>query len=229
VTSRRLGGRGLRVLQVAGALLLAAAATGCNAQPAGPEIAAGEAPAPPIEVGQETQPEPAAPPTGTPTGTGTAEEAEAEDPGEPTGTEVQDAISRCHTSMLAGTLQPAEAGAGHRYAELVLRNVSGEPCRIYGYGGLQLVDEQGNPLPTQLDRVANPGPSLITLEPGDSVSASLHWTAVPHGDEPVDGPCQPTPAAAEVIPPDETDPLRVEWTMGPVCGYGAIEGSAYHQ
>lgn len=136
---------------------------------------------------------------------------------------------RCHTSMLGGSMGRVEPGAGQRYAELILTNTSGTACRLYGYGGLQLVDAAGNPLPTELTRSPNPGPALIELSPGEAASATLHWTAVPHEGEPTDGPCQPTPAAAQITPPDETDWLAVSWTGGPVCGGGDIEGSAYHQ
>ncbi|GAA2338007.1 DUF4232 domain-containing protein [Saccharopolyspora halophila] len=136
---------------------------------------------------------------------------------------------RCHTSMLSGSMGRVEPGAGQRYAELTLTNSSNETCDIYGYGGLRLVDEAGNPLPTNLTRSPNPGPTLIELSPGESASATLHWTAVPHEGEPTDGPCQPTPATAQITPPDETDWLPVDWTGGPVCGRGDIEGSAYHQ
>ncbi|KAA5837358.1 DUF4232 domain-containing protein [Saccharopolyspora hirsuta] len=138
-------------------------------------------------------------------------------------------VTRCHTSMLTGSLQNPEAGAGQRYAELTLTNSSGETCTLYGYGGLQLVDASGRALPTDAKRTPNPGPSLIRLAPGESASATLHWTAVPHEGEPTDGPCAPTAARLEVIPPDETDPLSVTWNSGPVCGFGSIDGTAYHR
>lgn len=137
-------------------------------------------------------------------------------------------VERCHTSMLSGNVQRGEPGAGQRYAELVLTNTSGETCTLYGYGGMQLIDENGDPLPTDVERTPSPGPEVVRLAPGDSASATLHWTAVPHQGEPTDGPCQPRPASAQVIPPDETDPLTVSWQFGPVCGFGSIDGSAYH-
>lgn len=139
------------------------------------------------------------------------------------------ANDRCHTSMLSGEVRPGSPGAGQRYADLVLTNTSGQTCDLYGYGGLQLVDTAGAPLPTDLSRVANPGPMMITLSPGESASKTLHWTAFPSAGEPADRPCQPEPNGARVIPPDETDPLSVDWSLGPVCGFGSIEGSAYHQ
>ena len=135
---------------------------------------------------------------------------------------------RCHTSQLDGSLTSTDHGAGQRYADLSLRNHSGETCVIYGYGGLELTGAHGQPLPTDLQRTSEPGPEMVRLAPGDAATTSLRWSVVPHGDEPVDGPCQPTPATARVTPPDETDSLPVTWNLGFVCGAGSIEGSAYH-
>lgn len=133
---------------------------------------------------------------------------------------------RCHTSQLTGSMSPVEAGAGQRYADLSLTNSSDQFCTLYGYGGMQLVDAAGTPLPTNVTRTPNPGPALIDLPPGASAAATLHWTAVPHEGE--GDPCQPAPASLQVIPPDETEPLPVTWTGDVVCGGGAIGESAYH-
>ncbi|QGK71991.1 DUF4232 domain-containing protein [Allosaccharopolyspora coralli] len=186
-------------------------------------------PAPQQAEQPATAPEPPPPPAPAPS----TEDSEASGPA-PEQSEVQQdelqqaEVQRCHTSMLSGILQPGNPGAGQRHADLVLRNDSGETCTLYGYGGLQLVDAEGRPLPTDFTRNANPGPTLIELAPGDAAAATLHWSVVPHGDEPVTEPCAPTPAGAEVIPPDETDPLPVEWPFGPVCGQGSVDGTAYH-
>ncbi len=42
---------------------------------------------------------------------------------------------------------------------------------------------------------------------------TVHWSAVPPGAQPC-----PTPAYASIIPPDETSPLVIGWSLGPVCG-----------
>ncbi|HEV8555876.1 MAG TPA: DUF4232 domain-containing protein [Actinophytocola sp.] len=134
-------------------------------------------------------------------------------------------VPRCSAATLSGTIQPADAGAGNRYATLVVTAKS--RCTLYGYGGLQLVDTQGKPTPTNLVRTPNPGPALVTLQPGQTAHKTLHWTVVPTGDEPVTGPCEPSSAGATVIPPDETQPFTVIYEFGPVCDHGRIEGSAY--
>lgn len=134
-------------------------------------------------------------------------------------------VPRCSAATLAGTIRPADAGAGNRYATLVVTAKSA--CTLYGYGGLQLVDAQGKPTPTNLIRTPNPGPALVSLQPGQTAHKTLHWTVVPTGDEPVTGPCEPPSAGATVIPPDETQPFTVVYDFGPVCDKGRIEGSAY--
>ncbi|GAA4612221.1 DUF4232 domain-containing protein [Saccharopolyspora hordei] len=234
MTAHRLRSTMLRTLQASGALLVAGLVAGCGqaATQTGEVITAPMPNAeqtaamglqPPAQSPEAQSPEAPAPGlSASAAATGATDQATREAPEPKAGT-------RCHTSMLTGSLQNPDAGAGQRYAELTLTNSSGETCTLYGYGGFQLVDANGQPIPTNAVRTPNPGPSLITLAPGESASATLHWTAVPHEGEPTDGPCAPTAARLMVIPPDETDALPVTWTGGPVCGFGTIDGTAYHQ
>ncbi|MBB5153760.1 DUF4232 domain-containing protein [Saccharopolyspora phatthalungensis] len=226
MTPHRLRWLGLRTAQASGALLIAGLMTGCGTSggPNGQVITAPNVPPAPPAIDSGTQTLTSPPQTDN---TGSAESQALPDP---VATRPQSSkVTRCHTSMLSGSLRESEAGAGQRYAELVLRNSSHQTCTLYGYGGMQLVDQSGRPLPTSIERTPNPGPSLITLGPGETASATLHWTVVSHDGEPTNGPCQPTPARARVIPPDETDPITVTWNSGPVCGFGSISGSAYHR
>jgi hypothetical protein len=133
---------------------------------------------------------------------------------------------RCTAATLTGTVRQEDAAAGNRYATLLVTNKGTGACTLYGYGGLQLVDAQGNPTPTNLTRTPDPGPVLLTLKPGGSAGKKLHWGVVPTGDEPDTGPCQPASAGARVIPPDETEPFAVRFDFGSVCAKGTIEGSA---
>lgn len=167
-------------------------------------------------------------PTTGPTSTGTAppgtSSAPSSAPPAPTGAGTPD---RCHTSELTGTLSASDAGAGQRYSTLTLTNSGGDTCTVHGYGGLGLTDGSGRQLPTSQLRVPSPAPTTVTLPPGGSVSAQLHWSAVPGTGDSPSGPCQPTAATLQVIPPDETDALPVTWTGGPVCERGTIRQSAY--
>lgn len=138
------------------------------------------------------------------------------------------AVKRCDSSVLKGQVDPTDAGAGNRYGKFVVTNASTAPCTLSGYSGFQLENGAGAAIPTKLERKADPGPKALTLAPGGKASANLHWGVVPSGNEPVVGPCQPEPAKAAAIPPDETVPLTVPWTLGPVCSGGRIEISAFY-
>jgi uncharacterized protein DUF4232 len=135
--------------------------------------------------------------------------------------------TRCHTPDLTGALSELDAAAGHRYARLVLTNVSSRVCTVYGYGGLQLATASRQPLPTIQRRDPMHPPRLVRLAPGGKASSVLSWGAVPSGSEPVTGPCEPQPSLLLVIPPDETTQLAVPWRFGSVCQHGAITQWAY--
>ena len=147
--------------------------------------------------------------------------------GSPTATSSSGSAGRCHTADLAGSLQPGDSGAGQRHATLVLRNTSGRSCTVRGYGGIGLVDASGAPLPTHQNRVSAPAAATVSLRPGGSASSQLHWGAVPGTGDATTGDCQPTPAALQVIPPDETSALSIPWAQGPVCEGGTIDQQAY--
>jgi len=134
--------------------------------------------------------------------------------------------ARCRTADLAGSLQPGSPGAGQRYATVVLRNTSARTCTIKGYGGVGLVDASGAALPTHQNRVS-PAPKAVTLKPGSSASSQLHWGAIPGPGDATSGDCQPTPAALQVIPPDETTALSIPWSQGPVCEGGTLDQQPY--
>jgi len=133
---------------------------------------------------------------------------------------------RCHTSELTGSLGPETAGAGQRYATLILRNTGGRSCTVHGYGGLGLAGADGAALPTKQMRAGGPATTVL-LAPGATARSALHWGAVNGPGDPPTGDCQPAPTTLRVIPPDETDPLSVAWTFGPVCEGGTIEQQAY--
>lgn len=127
---------------------------------------------------------------------------------------------RCHTADLAANLGHRDSGTGHTGVTLVLTNRSTRPCRLYGYGGLQLLDAAGSPLPTHQIRVPQPRPQLIRLAPGVSALSTLYWVSLP-----MDKPCVHA-AALLVTPPDETGPIRTG-ALGPVCEQGRIQQTAY--
>lgn len=205
----------IRAVAVAVALT-ALAAAGCAD---GTRVTGGNA----LPVG-ETPTTTAAPPPAPDSTTG-APGPEASTPAPEASTPAPEASpvsTRCHTSELGASFRAGDAGAGNRYAQLVLTNRANRTCTVYGYGGLQPLDASGQELPFTLAR--NPtdgGPSLVRLTPGATVARTIHWTVVPAGT----APC-PEPVSASIIPPDETDPLVVPWPLGPVCN-GKLDGTPF--
>jgi len=103
---------------------------------------------------------------------------------------------------------------------LKLTNRSTHPCRLYGYGGLQLLDAAGHELPTRQVRVDQPRPQLIKLTPGASAYSTLYWVSMP-----IDRKCAQA-AAVLITPPDETTSIRTG-ALGSVCDGGRIQQTAY--
>jgi hypothetical protein len=136
--------------------------------------------------------------------------------------------TRCPTDVLRGTLELADAAAGNRYARLVVTNTGTAPCTLRGHHGFQLLGPGDAMLPTDVHWTDNPGTALVTLAPGASAASNLRWSAVAAAGDATSGPCQPEPVRAQAIPPDETTPVVVDWTFGPVCAGGHLEISAFY-
>jgi hypothetical protein len=126
---------------------------------------------------------------------------------------------RCHTADLAVEVGQSDSGMSHTGLNLALVNRSTHRCRIYGYGGIQLLDGAGAALPTQQVR-SSPTPQLITLRPGDRAYSALVWISNPEAL-----PCSGS-AFLLVTPPDETQSIRVPFSHT-VCRNGQIQQGAY--
>jgi hypothetical protein len=129
----------------------------------------------------------------------------------------------CRTVQLHGSLGGFDAGAGQRYVQLTLTNVAKVRCSVSGYPGLELVAVDGRGIPTKVVRSPIGSVTQLTVSPGRRVSSVLHWIGIPLDDEAQTGPCEPTPAHANITPPGETTSLSVAWSFGPVCGHGEID------
>ncbi|SIR38416.1 Protein of unknown function [Microbispora rosea] len=127
------------------------------------------------------------------------------------------APQRCRTTGLRARVGRQDPGAGNRYAPLVLTNTSGKTCWVYGFVGLVLIDGRGDVLRTRTRR-ESVTPHRVTLRPGASAHARLHWTVVPSGHETR---C-PASARLMIIPPDEVAHLEVPFSTT-VCDDGRID------
>ena len=119
---------------------------------------------------------------------------------------------RCTTADLAGAIIDEDAGAGNRFARLILTNTSTHDCHTKGFIGGQLIDADGAEIATHIVR-SSKKPKTVLVRAGAAASARLHWTVVPSGKETS---CPTAPTLA-VTPPDETTTLPV-YFGGTACG-----------
>jgi hypothetical protein len=212
--------RGLPVMAVA-SLALVLAAAGCGGRGPSPTAAA------PTSVVPVVPPAATTPAATTPTGGPATPAPTSITPAPTTPAPTAPAgPARCHTTDLIARLRGLDPAAGSRYAALVLTNRSTGSCRVYGYGGLQLLDAARHPVPTQQLRGRDAPPRLVLLRPGTSAYSLLHWSVVPADGESETGPCEPTASYLLVTPPDETQPITILWGSE-VCSHGLIIQGAY--
>ena len=112
---------------------------------------------------------------------------------------------------------------------LALTNHSARTCTLSGYVGLQLVDANRRFLPTTVQRTSSPhfrdpGPTSISLAPGQLAQAGVGYSTTPTGNEPWATQCPPV-SSLEVTPPDETDYLFIDAHGIRPCG-GFVEVTA---
>ncbi|MEU7830808.1 MULTISPECIES: DUF4232 domain-containing protein [unclassified Nonomuraea] len=128
------------------------------------------------------------------------------------------APQRCSTTQLQVRLGRVDAGAGNRNAPLVFTNRSRATCTLQGYPGLVMFDKQGDALRTRVRRTPGARPK-VTLKPGGSARAVLHWTVVETGTETA---C-PGAARLMVIPPDERAHTEIAFAVDRVCDQGRLD------
>jgi Domain of unknown function (DUF4232) len=135
---------------------------------------------------------------------------------------------RCHTAglILMRVIRLGDAAAGHQGTTFRFTNRLSVPCTVFGYPGAQLLDGDGNALPTTVVRgngylFPDPGPMRVVVPSGGSTDFRLEWSDVPTGAETT---C-PTASAIRVTPPDEFSPLSVPVTIT-ACAGGRLNVTA---
>lgn len=93
----------------------------------------------------------------------------------------------CLPDEVSASIEGLDAAAGHRYARVVLTNVSSRTCTVSGFPGIGARGEWGNPFELAAehrDPSASPAtPSVVTLQPGAAGFANLEWTGELAGAE----------------------------------------------
>ena len=147
----------------------------------------------------------------------------------PPAVSVPTGVARCDLPSLTIAFKNQQgAMGGLRVDTFVMTNTSQSPCTLYGYVGMQMLGPPGNAMRTNVVRnggnvsAVNPGPTLVTLQPGASASFLAAWRAWFDGGT--------TCAAAsqlEITPPDAYDHVTifVTWGLAP-CNSGEIDVTA---
>jgi len=141
----------------------------------------------------------------------------------PSSTTAATGTAACTTQQLSASFGTVGAGAGNRYVQVVLTNHGPAACSMYGYVGMQLLDANHQPVPTNVVRDGPGSPSTVVAPPGGKASGTLHWGAIPGPGESQTGPCEANPQQVEVTPPNQVQPLTIGWTFGPVCEQGHVD------
>lgn len=93
----------------------------------------------------------------------------------------------CRPDEVSVSIEGLDAAAGHRYARVVLTNVSSRSCTVSGFPGIGARGEWGNTFELAAehrDPSASPvTPTVVTLQPGAAGFANLEWTGELAGAE----------------------------------------------
>jgi Protein of unknown function (DUF4232) len=121
-------------------------------------------------------------------------------------------VQQCATPNLVAAVHvvAGSQGMGHESLNITLTNVSGHPCSVYGFPGLQLMEQnsQGQPGADQTTKVTwdtGVPKTLVTLADSGSASTTAQIDIdVPGPGEPGTGPCEPVSYYMAIIPPNNT-------------------------
>ena len=83
----------------------------------------------------------------------------------------------CSSADLSSSYRASDAGAGHVYGWIVLRNTSDHSCRTGGYGGVSYVgDGNGTQIGAAAVRIDQDQVTQVVLAPGQRVRSALDET-----------------------------------------------------
>lgn len=106
----------------------------------------------------------------------------------------------CGNSSLAVTRTFAQGGAGHGWMSLIYRNVTSQPCTVYGYPGLDAISSTGHVLAHANRTLSGYGSgghlSTVTISPGGFASAGVEWL---NFDPRTSGPCAFSTSANTIV------------------------------
>ncbi|MBL1065535.1 DUF4232 domain-containing protein [Streptomyces sp. 7-21] len=119
--------------------------------------------------------------------------------------------TQCSASDVEATVGEPEITAGNWNYPIVLTNVSGETCTLYGYPGVAFQDADYQPVGQDPWRDQTSQATTVSLGPGESGYAVLRF-----GNPGVTGAPTEVPSYLAVTPPDTTITLTIPWNGDPV-------------
>lgn len=145
-------------------------------------------------------------------------------PSSTTTTTTGSTLARCQPAQLTGSVEGTSGAAGTEELTLALRNVGPASCQLEGYPGAQLIDANGNALPTAVvrggsDSFTDMAPSSVVLAAGDTAYVNFAYSDVPTGTTP----CE-SAAALWLTPPDDVTHLVLDVSLT-ACDGGALTTS----
>ena len=210
-----LTNRGNRRIALVAALAAVATSAGCaQLMPQSQQQ-----PAPTVTV---TQPAPEQPATSEQESSAQTSEDSGDTVGDATATrteepEAEDGLA-CGARGLRMQLYPIGPSAD-TWTNLQVTNVTEQMCQVRGYGGLQLLDYQGNALTTEINRT-QANPPTLTLQPGESAAMRLDWDVQ-------QSPCVDS-TKLQFTPPGDNHTITAEW-YGAVCRNGLFDAEAFRK
>ena len=117
----------------------------------------------------------------------------------------------CATRYLAAKAGVSQGAAGSLYQVIVFTNIGNTACTLYGYPGVSLA--AGTPV-TQVGQAASrspvAGPTLVTLEPGQTANALLRITQALNYPTAM---CTPKATTyLQIFPPNQTTPIYLAYS-----------------
>ncbi|MER5387525.1 DUF4232 domain-containing protein [Saccharopolyspora sp. NPDC002686] len=137
----------------------------------------------------------------------------------------------CRTSQLRARFYPNSVDGLQKdpsqppdraHAMLRFANVGASPCTVEGAARLEFVGHSGELLGSTLDEVTHAPTEAISIGTREGVGQDLWWKYDPFKD----GACI-DPAKVRVYPPENTEPITLDWNLSVICAGGTLETSLF--
>ena len=113
----------------------------------------------------------------------------------------------CSTTGLSASAGTSEGAAGTVYDTIVLSNIGGSSCTLYGYPGVSLTDSSASQIGAPARKSTTESASTVTLAAGGKANFVL---GVAEAGNYSSGTCQPKSSSyLKIYPPNQTQSLSI--------------------